>query len=125
MCRSLSTRWMLRAADQAALAVLLVVGVSAVLAWCLGHGGWSHLGELDRGGVRSTRFEVDVNRADWPELTLLPGIGATLSQRIVALRESEGPYHRATDLRRVRGIGPKTMERIRPWLSPMPDNGRN
>lgn len=52
---------------------------------------------------------------------MLPGLGETLAKRIVASRESEGPFRDHDDLRRVRGIGPRTLERIRPYLLPIPE----
>ena len=76
--------------------------------------------ELERAEPQNARFEVDVNRADWPELAELPGIGPTLAHRIVDCRRVGGPYADHADLRRrVRGIGPKTLESIRPYLRPM------
>jgi competence protein ComEA len=50
----------------------------------------------------------------------LPGIGETLAHRIVETRETGGPFPSPDDLRRVRGIGPKKLEEIRPYLRPMP-----
>jgi len=76
--------------------------------------------EIDRAEPLAAEFQVDVNRAQWSELAQLPGIGETIARRIVASREEEGPYLGQEDLRRVRGIGPKTMERLRPYLLPMP-----
>jgi competence protein ComEA len=68
--------------------------------------------------VRTTspRFVTNLNRAPWPELTLLPSIGPALAQRIVTSREQEGRFQRPEDLLRVRGIGPKTLTAIRPYL---------
>lgn len=57
---------------------------------------------------------VDVNRATARELEVLPGIGPALAGRIVASREEEGPFRTVEDLQRVRGIGPATVERLRP-----------
>jgi competence protein ComEA len=58
---------------------------------------------------------IDVNRADAAELQRLPGIGKILSQRIIAARQ-EAPFRSAEDLRRVRGIGAKTVDKIRPYI---------
>jgi len=55
---------------------------------------------------------LDVNRASVDELRLLPRIGPALAARIVAGR----PYRSIGELRRVRGIGPRTLERLRPLL---------
>ncbi|MBW3595805.1 MAG: helix-hairpin-helix domain-containing protein [Planctomycetes bacterium] len=66
-------------------------------------------------------FLVDVNSAPWTELSLLPGVGETLAKRIVESRAADGPFREHDDVLRVRGIGPKTLERMRPYLTPMPD----
>ena len=67
------------------------------------------------------RFTVDVNSATWPELVQLPEVGETLAKRIVEVRAESGPYLDHEDLRRVPGIGPKTLDRIRPYLRPIPN----
>lgn len=57
---------------------------------------------------------VDVNTAGPVELRRLNGIGPELSARIIAERERGGPFADADELaRRVRGIGPVTVERLR------------
>jgi competence protein ComEA len=61
-------------------------------------------------------FFVDVNAAGIAELMLLPQIGETLASRIVDSREQEGPFGTLEELSRVRGIGPKTLEQIRPFV---------
>ena len=59
---------------------------------------------------------LDLNRATQEDLILLPGIGQKRARQIVESREAEGPYSEPGDLVRIRGIGEKTVERIRPWL---------
>ncbi|MBN1667207.1 MAG: helix-hairpin-helix domain-containing protein [Anaerolineales bacterium] len=51
---------------------------------------------------------IAINTAPLEELTSLPGVGATLAERIIAAR----PFQDAADLRRVSGIGPAMMERL-------------
>jgi competence ComEA-like helix-hairpin-helix protein len=58
---------------------------------------------------------IDVNRASAAELQRLPGIGPILAQRIVVAR-AETPFRTPEDFRRVRGIGAKTIERVRPYI---------
>ena len=69
------------------------------------------------------RFQLDVNQADWPEISVLPDVGETLARRIVESRALDGPFADLDELQRVRGIGPKTLERIRPYLRPLPPSG--
>lgn len=67
---------------------------------------------------------VNPNTATAAELTALPGIGEVRAQRIVDYRTSryekadcDGPAFRcAEDLAAVHGIGPKTVDRLRPML---------
>ncbi len=53
-----------------------------------------------------------LNQATASELESLPGIGPALAARIVAHRESEGPFQAVGDLLEVSGIGEKTLERF-------------
>jgi len=59
---------------------------------------------------------VVLNRADAAELQRLPGIGAKRAEAILALRQRLGRFRRISDLTRVKGIGPRTLERIRPQV---------
>jgi len=115
-------RWLLRRADQAAVGGLVLLALGAMTVWWLSQGGWQgHLVEFERLAPRTARFEVDINHADWPELSQLPGLGESLARRIVESRQLEGPFVDHEELRRVRGIGPRTLERIKPFLRPMPE----
>jgi competence protein ComEA len=118
-----NSRWQfLRLADQVAVAACVVVALGAIAGWWLRHGGrQGDVIEIDRADPLVARFEVDINTADWPELMQLPNIGSTLAHRIVDYRAKSGPFRDHEDLRRVRGLGPKTLEQIRPYLQAMPD----
>jgi competence ComEA-like helix-hairpin-helix protein len=50
------------------------------------------------------------------ELQKLPGIGPAKAQRIMEERERQ-PFVSIEDLRRVNGIGPKTLDRLRPYIT--------
>ena len=117
-------RWLLRRADQAAVAALLASALAAMIGWWACHGGGRGGPiEIERAEPLTARFEVDVNAADWPELIQLPGVGEKLAQRIVESRRTIGPFASHDDLRRVRGLGPKKLEQIRPYLRPLPGSG--
>jgi competence protein ComEA len=110
--------------DQAAVAGFTLLALVALAGYWLSHGGASgRLVEIDRAPRQSARFTVDINRADWPELAQIPGVGETLARRIVAAREEQGPFADHEDLRRVRGIGPRTLDRMKPFLRSMPETG--
>jgi competence protein ComEA len=115
--------WLLRRGDQAAVAVLVLASLVATIAWWISYGGLrGRMIEIDRAELQTIRYEVDINSAGWTELAQLPGIGATLAQRIVESRETRGPYLDHEDLRRVQGLGPRRLETIRPYLKPMADH---
>jgi competence protein ComEA len=61
-------------------------------------------------------FRVDLNRADEARLLQLPGVGEALARRIAEARDQSGGFHEVEDLRRVSGIGPATLERLRPFV---------
>ncbi len=60
---------------------------------------------------------VDLNTADARALDALPGIGPVLAGRIVAQRAAHGPYRSADELLAVPGIGPRLLERLRPFVT--------
>ncbi len=59
---------------------------------------------------------INVNTATAAELELLPGIGPVMAQRIIDDRATNGPYRTPADLDRVKGIGPKTLEKLTPLV---------
>jgi competence protein ComEA len=57
---------------------------------------------------------VDINKADAATIAKeLSGIGLSRAQAIVAYREKNGNFKAIEDLRKVKGIGAKTLERNR------------
>ena len=64
------------------------------------------------GKLRPGDPPIDVNTAPVSELMRLPGVGPVLAERIADHRGRE-PFRAPDDLRKVKGIGPKTMEAIR------------
>ena len=60
---------------------------------------------------------LDLNAATEQQLSeQLPGIGPAKAQRIVQWRILNGPFPSIDQLIDVHGIGPKTLERLRPLL---------
>lgn len=60
---------------------------------------------------------VNINTASVSELVRLPGIGQTRAQAIVQDRDTNGPFRSIDDLSRVSGIGPATMNNLRPRIT--------
>ena len=85
------------------------------------------LDRLDPGTpVPAILSTVDVNHAPWWELAMLPRIGEGKAKAIVAFHESHtnrrddgaSPqvFQSPADLRRIKGIGPKTVARLAPHI---------
>jgi len=60
---------------------------------------------------------IDLNHATAQQLTAIPGIGEAMAQRIVDWREEHGPFRRVEDLMKVKGIGEKSLEKMRPHVA--------
>jgi competence protein ComEA len=60
---------------------------------------------------------VNVNSATAEELSLLPGVGPSKAQAIIAYRKEHGAFKRVEDLSEVKGIGDKALERMRPHVA--------
>ncbi len=113
-------RLIMRHRDQAVAAGFLVLALGVIAVWC----GWQamlggRLIDIERAEPIAIDFRIDVNRANWQELALMPNIGEQLAKRIVADREEHGLYQDLSELRRVRGIGPRTLEIMQPYLLPL------
>jgi competence ComEA-like helix-hairpin-helix protein len=65
------------------------------------------------GPTESARFLVDINRAELPELMLLPGVGPTKAERIIKWRQEHGPFRAIEDLRQAAGINAKELAALR------------
>ncbi len=59
---------------------------------------------------------LPLNRIGPEDLALLPGIGERRAAAIVDDRLRRGPYGTVGALGRVRSIGPRTVDRLRPFL---------
>lgn len=59
---------------------------------------------------------MDLNQATAEQLQALPGVGPSISRRIVEFRDRQGPFERVEDLMRVKGIGEKTFLKLKPYL---------
>lgn len=107
-----------RRSDQVFIGILVCAALLLMCCHWVRLSGWgSQPVEIERLDAQPYRYLIDVNRAPWIEWVLLDGIGETLAQRIVEDREQNGPFGSIDDLLRVKGIGPKTLEKMRPQLT--------
>jgi competence ComEA-like helix-hairpin-helix protein len=61
----------------------------------------------------SPRRLINLNTATAAELELLPSVGPAVAQRIIEHRAAHGPFKRVEDLDNVKGIGPRTLDKLR------------
>lgn len=64
----------------------------------------------------ATSHLISINQASSKQLQNLPRIGPKLAQRIIDYRKANGPFQVIDDLTKVRGIGAKTLARLRPLI---------
>ncbi len=61
----------------------------------------------------SIKLKIDLNRAEWYELIILPGIGETKARTIVEYRKEIGSFNNIEQLCEINGIGEKIVKRIK------------
>lgn len=58
-------------------------------------------------------FPVNINTADFHRLKSIEGISGSVADNIIAYRNEHGFFHSPEELINVKGIGKKTLEKIR------------
>ena len=61
--------------------------------------------------------KININTALAGDLQLLPGIGEVTAERIIEYRELKGPFRKADDLKKVKGIGDKKFEQLMHYIT--------
>jgi competence protein ComEA len=106
----------IRAAATAALLVGLLTSTSAARA------DMSHAQAAPASATTSTvaaktaEGVVNLNAASEDELGFLPGVGPSKAKAIIEHRRTH-PFHKVDELTKVKGIGKKTLGRLRPYLT--------
>lgn len=61
--------------------------------------------------------KINLNSASLADLDKLPGIGPTYAQRIIDYRNSHNGFKTIEEIQNVKGIGPKTFEKLKDLIS--------
>jgi competence protein ComEA len=62
---------------------------------------------------RAISNKININSASARDLESLPRVGPVMAQRILSFRKDHGPFQSIDELRQIKGIGEKTLARIR------------
>lgn len=65
---------------------------------------------------RKGQRRVNINTATKTELLTLPGVGEATAERILLLRGEMGSFKSVQDLKKVKGIGEKKFEKLKPYI---------
>lgn len=79
--------------------------------------GRSTAARASRGTRLAPGQRIDLDRATAAELERLPRVGPVLARRIVADRDSLGPFGSLETFRRVRGVGPAMLRILAPYVT--------
>jgi len=60
---------------------------------------------------------LDLNRASAEDLCLIPGIGESLAQEMIAYRDRRKGFRSVEDLRNVKGIGEKKYRNLKGFFT--------
>lgn len=65
---------------------------------------------------KNAALPVHINTASVDELCALNGVGPKLAEKILGVREANGPFKTPEDLKKVPGIGKKKLEKLLPGV---------
>jgi len=115
---SMARLFQLNRGDQVFIGIMAILALGLMSIQWIQLSGWGMQPiEIEQIQPRQYDYRIDINSAEWIEWVQLRGIGETLANRIIEDRKQNGPFESIDDLQRVKGIGPKTIEKLRPWIT--------
>ncbi len=70
----------------------------------------------EKGSSGTPSGKLNINTASAEQLESLPGVGPVTARAIIEYRQQNGGFRSVDELIEVRGIGPKRLEQIRPYV---------
>lgn len=74
-------------------------------------------GSTTKSAISNKPALLNINTASAEELQTLPNIGERMAERIIDHRTQHGDFTSVDALQNVKGIGPKTIEKLRPFVA--------
>lgn len=109
--------------EQTLIVGFLLISLIGIAVWSWRYSARVHqIIDIDRRSPRMATFQIDLNNATQMEISQLPGIGDQLARDIVAYRQDLGPFPSKEAIQLVSGIGPRTYDRIAPFLTEIPQD---
>ncbi|MGA7159409.1 MAG: helix-hairpin-helix domain-containing protein [Bacteroidota bacterium] len=65
----------------------------------------------------NAKKKINLNTATKAQLVSLPGIGESIAEQILIFRDEHGLFSSVEQLRKIKGIGAKKFEKLRPYVS--------
>jgi comEA protein len=73
--------------------------------------------QADQAKKKPPLHPINLNTANSDQLQEVPGIGLATAEKILKMRKSYGAFKSVDDLRAIKGIGPKRLEKMRKYLT--------
>ncbi len=71
---------------------------------------------LSNGTDMARTHKINLNTATKTELMTLPGVGEATAERIILFREEQRSFKTISDIRKVKGIGEKKFDKLKPYI---------
>lgn len=78
------------------------------------------MGKMSAAQSLALDLPMDINKASFEELVLVPGIGERTAARIIALREAKGSFRNLAELKELRGIKEKKFDKLKKYFFALP-----
>jgi competence ComEA-like helix-hairpin-helix protein len=72
--------------------------------------------QTSEAAYKENLFPLNINTASLKDLTFLPTVGPGRAEMIIKYREKKGHFKKPEDLERIKGIGPATVEKLKPLI---------